>query len=219
MTDSQIASSRAEGGFTLIELLVSLSLLVIMLTLINGSLRFGRRAWEVSEQVERTYSVAAFRNLLGQRLIETLPLVNWDDRGVPKPAFHGASDSLSFASPTSSRSGLPAGLFLVTLQLAPQAGVASQSMRLEFKPLDSDNAPPGRVGHAPVLIDNVARLAIRYYGSPEPGAEARWFDDWEGRTTLPTLITVDVQFPSGDPRTWPPLTTELKLGSRTQSRR
>lgn len=219
MTRTHFTSSRAEDGFTLIELLVSLSLLVIMLALINGSLHFGRRAWEVSDQVERTYSVTAFRNLLGQRLVETLPLVNWDDRGVPTSDFQGASDYLSFASPMSSRSGLPAGLFLVTLKLAPQAGVAFRPLSLELKPLDRDNVPPGGVGHAPVLIDNVARLAIRYYGSPEHGGEPRWFDDWQGRTTLPSLVTVDVQFPSGDLRTWSPLTAELKLGSRAQSQR
>jgi general secretion pathway protein J len=218
MTQSHFTSSQAEDGFTLIELLVSLSLLVIMLALINGSLRFGRRAWEVSDQVERTDSLATFRNLLGQRLVETLPLVNWDDRGVPTSVFQGASDRLSFASPMSSRNGLPAGLFLVTLKLAPQAGV-SGPLSLELTPLNGDNVAIDRVGHAPVLIDNVARLVIRYYGSPERGGEPRWFDNWEGQTTLPGLVTVDVQFPSGDPRTWPPLTRELKLGSRAQSRR
>jgi general secretion pathway protein J len=219
MTQRHFTSSQAEGGFTLIELLVSLSLLVIMLALINGSLRFGRRAWEVSDQVERTDGLAAFRNLLGQRLIETLPLVNWDDRGVPTSVFQGASDTLSFASPMSSRNGLPAGLFLVTLKLAPQAGVVSRPLSLELMPLNGDNVAIDRVGHAPVLIDNVARLTIRYYGPPERGGEPRWFDSWEGQTTLPRLVNVDVQFPSGDPRTWPPLTRELKLGSRAHSQR
>ncbi len=203
MTQSRFTSSQAEDGFTLIELLVSLSLLVIMLALINGSLRFGRRAWEVSDQVERTDSLATFRNLLGQRLVETLPLVNWDDRGVPTSVFQGASDRLSFASPMSSRNGLPAGLFLVTLKLAPQAGV-SGPLSLELTPLNGDNVAIDRVGHA---------------GSAERGGEPRWFDNWQGQTTLPGLVTVDVQFPSGDPRTWAPLTRELKLGSRAQSRR
>jgi general secretion pathway protein J len=219
MTQSYFRSSPAEDGFTLIELLVSLSLLVIMLALINGSLRFGHRAWEVSDQVERTYSLAAFRNLLGQRLVETLPLVNWDDKGVPTSVFQGASGKLSFASPMSSRDGLPAGLFLVTLKLAPQAGAVPRPLSLEVQPLDGENVAIDRAGHAPVLIDNVARLAIGYFGSRERGGEPRWFDNWEGQTALPRLIAVDVQFPSGDPRTWPPLTRELKLGSRAQSRR
>src|SRR5262245_57464019 len=192
MTQSHIRSSSTEGGFTLIELLVSLSLLVIMLALINGSLRFGRRAWEVSDQVERTYSLAAVRNLLGQRLVEALPLVNWDNRGVATSMFQGASDNLSFASPMSSRNGLPAGLFLVTLKLAPQAGVVSRPLSLEVQPLDGDNVAIDRVGHAPVVIDNVAQLTIRYYGSPERGGEQRWLDNWEGQTTLPSLVTVDV---------------------------
>jgi hypothetical protein len=163
--------------------------------------------------------VRRLRNLLGQRLVETPPLLNWYDRGVPTSVFQGASDNLSFASPMSSRNGLPAGLFLLTLKLAPQAGVVSRPLTLEVQPLDGNNVATDRVGHAPVLIDNVARLAIRYYGSPERGGEPRWFDDWQGRTTLPSLVAVDVQFPSGDPRTWPPLTRGLKLGSRAQSRR
>ena len=219
MMQSHITASRTESGFTLIELLVSLSLLVIMLALVNGSLRFGRRAWEVSDQVERTHSVAAFRNLLGQRLIETLPLVSSDERGVLTSAFQGASDHLGFASPLSSRDGLPAGVFSVVLRLAPQAGVAARPLSLELKPLGAADVPPGLGAHAPVLIDNVARLVIRYYGSPERGGERRWFDDWQGRSTLPNLVTVDVQFPTGDPGTWPPFTAELKLGSRVPLQR
>jgi len=218
MTQSHCRPSAADDGFTLIELLVSLSLLIIMLALINGSLRFGHRAWEVSDQVERTYSLAAVRNLLSQRLVEALPLVNWNDKGVPTAVFQGASEQLSFASPMSTRDGRPAGLFRVTLKLASQAGAASRLLSLEVQPLDGENVALDR-GHTPVLIDNVARLAIRYYGTPERGGEPRWFDNWEGQTALPRLVAVDVQFPSGDPRTWPPLTKELKLGSRAQSRR
>ena len=219
MMQGYLRSSAADDGFTLIELLVSLSLLIIMLALINGSLRFGHRAWEVSGQVERTYSLAAVRNLLGQRLVEALPLVNWDDKGVPTAVFQGASDTLSFAIPMASRDGRPAGLFLVTLKLAPQAGAVSRPLSLEVQPLEGGSVAIDRVGHVPVLIDNVARLAIRYYGTPERGGEPRWFDNWEGQTALPRLVAVDVQFPRGDPRTWPPLTRELKLGSRAQPRR
>jgi general secretion pathway protein J len=214
-----ITSPRADAGFTLIELLVSLSLLVIMVALINGSLRFGRRAWEVSDQVERTYSIAAFRNLLGQRLVETLPLVNWDERGVSTSTFQGGSDYLRFASPLSSREGLPAGLFSVTLTHAAQGGVAAGPLSLELKPLGDGDVPTGLPNHTPVFIDNVARLVIRYYGTPERGGDPRWFDDWQGRSTLPSLVTVDVQFSAGDPRIWPPFTVEFKLVSKVQQQR
>jgi len=219
MTHRPIISSRADAGFTLIELLVSLSLLVIMVALINGSLRFGRRAWEVSDQIERTYSIAAFRNLLGQRLVETLPLVNWDERGVATSTFEGGSDSLRFASPLSTREGLPAGLFSVTLKLAARGGVAARPLSLELKPLSDGDVPTDLRSHTPVFIDNVARLVIRYYGTPERGGDPRWFDDWQGQSTLPSLVAVDVQFPARDSRIWPPFTTELKLAPKVQPQR
>jgi len=168
MTRSQIAS-RTESGFTLVELLVSLSLLVIMLTLINGSLQFGRRAWEVSDQVERIDSVGAFRNLLGQMLVETLPLVSSDDRGVLTSAFQGGSDQISFASPMASRDGRPAGVFSVSLKLAPDAGSAARPLSLELKPSVAANVSAGRDAHAPHrLVDGAQHFVTLVRLDPEP---------------------------------------------------
>jgi len=214
MMRSDGAASRTESGFTLIELLVSLSLLVLMVALINGSLQFGRRAWEVSDRVERADSVVVFRNLLVQRLVETLPLMTSDDRGVLTAAFQGTSDRVTFTTPFSSRDGVAAGVFAATLTLAPDAGEALRPLSLSLTPWVGANAPAVAGGHAPVVIDNVVRLAIRYYGTPERGNEPRWFDDWQRRSTLPSLVGVDVEFPTGDPRAWPPFVAELKLGSR-----
>jgi general secretion pathway protein J len=213
------AARLNERGFTLVELLVSLALLVVMLALINGALRFGRRAWEVSGEVERSQNLAAFRSLLAQRLTETLPSLGWDDRGLPQPTFHGASDQLTFLTTMPSRDGMPAGLFSATLRLLPPSGAASWPLTLEFRAVVGPNAPQPTAGHAPVLLDNVAQLAIRYYGLPERGGEPGWRDEWQGQTTVPRLVTVDVQFSPGDPRIWAPLTAELKLGARAQSGR
>lgn len=211
-------ASQTEGGFTLVELLVSLSLLVIMLALISGAMRFGGRAWEVSGQVDRGQTVATFRSLLGQRLTESLPLVSSDERGVLQLAFHGGSDELNFLSPLPSRDGMPAGLFSVTLRLVPGPDRA-RSLSLEFQPVGSANAPSVAEGHRPVVINAVTQLDIRYYGVPNGTSEPKWLDAWLRQDALPRLVAVDVRFPPGDLRQWPPFTADLKLGSQLRPQR
>jgi prepilin-type N-terminal cleavage/methylation domain-containing protein len=214
----RIAALRTDSGFTLVELLVSLLLLVIMLALINGALRFGRRAWETNDQIERAQSLTAFRNLLAQRLTETLPLLSWDDSGVPQPSFHGAPDQITFLTSMTGRNGMAAGLFSTSLKLLDGSGLAAGRLSLEFVAVAAANAP-GTGSQPPVLLDNVAQLAIRYYGTPEGAAEPKWLDEWRQPTILPMLVAVDVQFAPGDQRAWAPLTAELKLGSRQRSER
>jgi general secretion pathway protein J len=204
---------RSDGGFTLVELLVSLSLLVIMLALISGAMRFGSRVWEVGDQTERTQAVTAFRNLLGQRLTESLPLMSSDERGVLQLAFAGTSDAVNFLSPLPSRDGMPAGLFSVTLRLVTGQDGARRFLSLAFQPVGAANAAATSAGHRPVLLGGVTHLAVRYYGFAKGAAEPRWLDDWQSQTALPRLVAVDVGFPPGDVRHWPPFTAELKLGS------
>jgi general secretion pathway protein J len=205
MTPSTV-QGRGEAGFTLIELVVSLALLVLMLALINGAFGFGLRAWEMTEEVERTQSVEAFRNMLDQRLAEALPLMSSDERGILRFAFSGRPDELSFVTPMPARGGLPAGLYQATLRLT-----GARRLALELQPLVSANRPAAGEGHRPVLLEGVTGFAVRYYGSPDGRAEPHWADQWQGRSALPQLVAVEVGFAAGDRRRWAPFTAELRL--------
>lgn len=212
-------SSPSDGGFTLIELLVSLSLLILMLTLINGAFGFGLRAWEMTDELERAQRMEAFRNLLDQRLTEALPLMSSDERGVLQLDFRGESNELSFVTPMPSRGGLPAGLYQGTLSVLASPGRGGAQLALDLSPLVSANSPSSVKGYEPVLLRGVADLAIRYYGPPDADGEAQWSDGWLRRDALPQLVAVSVRFPAGDRRSWPPLTAELRLGSAAQGQR
>jgi len=207
MSDTS-GQARPEAGFTLIELLVSLALLVLMLTLINGAFGFGLRAWEMTDEIERVQSVEAFRNMLGQRLGEALPLTSSDERGVLQLAFSGGPDRLEFVTPMPARAGLPAGLYQATLSLA---GADRRQLTLALAPLLSANRPAEGPGHGPAAIDGVAAFAVRYYGTPDGQAEPQWADEWLDRKALPRLVAVGVRFAPGDRRSWAPFTAELRL--------
>ena len=211
MMPRALTAPRPEDGFTIIELLVALSLLAFMLVVIDGALRFGRRAWAVSDAVEQVQSVDTVRSLISQRLVETLPVTISEQSGLLRVAFQGTSDEVGFVTPFPSRNGLPAGLFLATLRLVPRPGQTRQALSFDLRPILAAGEPPMSDGHTPILIDNVEQLVVSYYGQPERGGEPRWFDEWRGRSSLPRAVTVDVRFPPGDRRTWPPLVAELKL--------
>jgi general secretion pathway protein J len=205
---------RNQSGFTLVELLVSLTLLVVMLALLNSSLRFGRRVWEATDHVERTQDIAAVRTLLKQRLAEALPLVKSDERGVQTAIFQGTSNQLTFASPLPNRDGRPAGLYSATLSVVQSQNTGLPMLNLDFKPILAGAGPATSMDHAPILLGGATQLTIRYFGVAPKEREPRWFDEWRERIELPSLVALDVQFPSGDLRNWPTFTTELKLGSR-----
>jgi general secretion pathway protein J len=56
-----------------------------------------------------------------------------------------------------------------------------------------------------ILIDGVQSLRFRYFGSMDPEKEPAWADNWPKGESLPRLISVEVGFPPGDARRWPPL--------------
>ena len=89
--------SRSDSGYSLIELLISLSILALLLAMIPGTLRLGRRAWETPGQIDETPGAAALA-FAERQLKSALPIFKRNAQGLQGLQFSGSEQSLSFVS-------------------------------------------------------------------------------------------------------------------------
>ena len=136
--------SNANGiaGFTLLELLIAISLIAIILVFIVGSLRFGRRAWEVADRMDETTSLVAAQHYLRAVLSAAQPIGTPDGQGRLQLAFQGSEDKLVLVANLEGHTTV-AGLYKITLGLLSSDAVDDRSgalvvdMRL-FRPAPKD---------------------------------------------------------------------------------
>jgi len=68
------------------------------------------------------------------------------------------------------------------------------------------------------ILSGAAAFSLRYFG-PAPDSEgnggvvSRWQNRWSNRKVLPSLISVRLEFPSGDKRSWPDLVVRLRAAN------
>jgi general secretion pathway protein J len=198
-------------GFTLIELLVGLTLMALISIILFGGMRFGMRAWEaVDERVERTTRIEMVQNLLRRQLGQArLPSTS---AGKPLVAFAGQPDRVTFIAPPPRSGEVNDDLVFV---LAKSDANQQSNLDLTWGPLPppASAGAPGGPETAARLIANVATVELAYYGAPDSGRPARWWDEWDGGHGLPSLVRLRVTFPKGDSRRWPDLIIHLVQAS------
>lgn len=189
-------------GFTLMELLVALTLLAILMAAMLGGLRLGARVWEASgSRLDNADQVLAVRRFLQQRLEDVIPVIGTDQAGSAQPAFIGEAESLRLAS--SMPISLGQGLFLLDLTLRPSEDAdGGRNLVLGWIDFPAELADDRAER---MILDDVAGMTIAYYARNDEDPVGRWYPSWRGRDLLPELIRVDLQFPPGDGRQWPPL--------------
>ena len=186
-------SSR--GGFTLLELLVAMTLLGLVGAMAAGGFRFGLAAWERGGETgmaatEASQALKAVRRLFdGARPI---PLRAQADQ-EPAILFTGTPDRVTFAAPLPAAVA-PPGDFLVELRLVDD--------RLMLRAAPLGHAPPtlGAESLSAVLVEGLSGTRFRYFGSVpvEDGGDEispmRWQPVWAGRTALPMLVALDLDW-------------------------
>jgi general secretion pathway protein J len=196
-------SRRAEGGFTLLELLIAITLLGLLLAALFGGLRLGARAWERSEErLDQSARLQVVHNFLRDRLAQAYPLEREEGADRSTPAFAGDADTVQFI--TLMPEYLGTGFAEFTVAVDDQSEVANLLVRWQrFDPVDplaADEEPQIKV-----LLQDIERLEIAYFGALARDQPASWHDRWLDVGQLPQLIRIRVVFPPGDPRRWPDL--------------
>jgi general secretion pathway protein J len=183
-------SARRDGGFTLIEMLVSLTLLALVLALLPGTLRLGRRAWDSAETIHAGSGLSAALALIEQRLAEAKPYLAQTAAGPSLPVFSGTGERIEFIAPFA---GGPLGEGLYRIAISSE-GAADEEERQQLVLRLYD--PAGGAGQNArlerVIVEDLASGAFRYFGAPVQGSERSWRREWTGATQLPELVELSL---------------------------
>ena len=221
----------SQRGFTLLELLISLALIGLMVVLLFGALRFGSKAWDLSEtKLDRDTTVSLLWQYLSDRFGEARGLSAYvQSRGKSHFFFQGGQEAVEFVAPMPAHLG-SGGLYIIRLQEVRQEGKKNLLLRRwiyhpevlsggaglpEWRPL-GESGPYGGGAEKPelrawysesVLADEVKRIRFSYYGLQEPGDQvADWSDTWEEKRRLPRLVRLRLEDARGK---WPEMIFEL----------
>ena len=151
--------------------------------------------------------------------------------GAMVPVFGGDAERLEYAAPLSEHVGVP-GIYVLRLQVegsgdrrnlvltrwlihpevlegtdeipAWEPLKEDSQMSLSSIPPDQD-AAAGAFG-CTLLLENLAGLALSYYGVTEGESDPEWHDEWLEQATPPSLVRIHLTT-SG--QTWPDLIVAL----------
>lgn len=201
-----------DAGFSLIELIVSLALLAMILALLPGAFRTGKRGWETAAVLEQRAMTDTSVDFLRHRLAQATPLFDRDKSGRARLAFSGGPSEVNFVAiaPSGPNGG---GLYRFGVTVQPGATPASSALVLRMTPFRQQGLESAAPASEHVLKPGIGSLQLRYFGSPTEGGEAVWSDVWQRDDRLPELVELFAVSNTNGARSLGPLRVELKLRS------
>jgi general secretion pathway protein J len=191
--------TRRDIGFTLVELMIGLLLLGFLSVLMLSGFEVTASAWHrVDSHDAAGRARQAAEDQLRRVLVQAAPLPVTDAFGDQSVDFVGQHERLSFLAPLPERFG---ARVIVRYRL-DRDGTA---LRLAWS-LPDGAAAEAAEDHPPtVLLDDLASLAISYFGQDDPAEPPHWQQRWENRKALPALIKIELTQTSAETAGWPDL--------------
>lgn len=204
-------TERNQGGFTLIEMLVSLAVFAMVSTvMIIGIKRMDLRQRLFDQRDAPLDNIAAAQFLLRHRIAYAQPLVNPQTGNTLQ--FNGQQVSVDFDGDPPD-SDAPDAMQRYRLRLERSGDLMLYRLKSLNDTIDRNNSAVTG-WQATRLISGAHALSISYYG-PRPalasslGTLSGWRTNWSNRDVLPLLVSIRVDFPFGDKRSWPDLVVRL----------
>lgn len=197
------ARSQSEAGFTLIELLVSLVIVAVLSGMVLAGAQLGfQTATQARARGVGNASIITSQTVLRDRIEALVPHTRFEFTR-PIADVRGAGTIVSFFAPAPP-ADRPASLMRYRLLRSVDGELVLFS--LPDTTFGVDPYAPGQSGWtARVLLTNVERLELAYFGTLPGGARRDWRTSWIERGAPPELVRIRVSFFAGDRRQWPDL--------------
>jgi len=192
---AEVSPAPSEAGFTLVEMLVGLALAALIGVMLSQALSMTGSIAGVSARLADDEAMQTVRD----HLRRTLGDVAGRRPDGLLPPFLGTADGLSAILPAN-RDVERAAEQRLDLRVVPgEAGLDLVESREPLRGGDADGPAPER------LLGRLTGVELRYFGSPGPKLPPQWLAEWSRRDAYPSLVELQLTFPSSDRRRWAPL--------------
>lgn len=209
-------------GMTLIEALVALLLLSLLSVGVVASFRLAHHSYQQQIRLDGAdWDVVIAQRFLRGVLESAYPFEARSRSVSAHYGLEGTRERLLLTAPMPLASGSQ-GHYRYELTLTPRADGLNDWVIRSRIDRDGNNDTEIRSGvgrhsaREEALLQRVASVRWAYLepqasspGLPEP--PPLWRDEWVGKTRLPTLVRVRIQFPAGDRRIWPDLVAAPRI--------